>query len=255
MVFRSDRQRKGFFSNKGRSRSQNNPRILKKSPKNCKIFLKNKIRKNIREGRPRAQDQELKPLQSHSVRQERQDVLFQNKNGGLIKMVMNFKTRKRDKRVFPVEASPQRSNITPEMMNQPPGRLARVREVFRRRFRPTGQELAEQRGVRLQREAESLKEERRRARQLELEANIEAERERIASKTRRASARLKEIDVERRERRLAPIKRRARQIFEAGKTVSQVALGPGEPTPPPRRPRRKARRAPREQVGAFGIIF
>ncbi len=50
MVFKSDRQRRGFFSNKRDSRSDTRPKIV-----NCDLFLRNKIRKNIREGKPRSQ--------------------------------------------------------------------------------------------------------------------------------------------------------------------------------------------------------
>lgn len=59
MVFKSDRQRKGFFGNQGNVRSNTRPKIMiRRMPmltKTEREFISRKIRKNIKEGKPRKQ--------------------------------------------------------------------------------------------------------------------------------------------------------------------------------------------------------
>ncbi len=164
-------------------------------------------------------------------------------------MVMDFKTRKKDKRVFPVNReTPPRSNIAPQVVAQPTGISSRFRQ-FKERLRLR----RETRGMeRIRREERALEQERIQASRLEEEARIEQERENITEKRIAAQERLRGVSRSRRQRRFAPITRRARQAFEAGRAATEFALA-GEPAPPPRRPRRKARRAPREEFGPFGI--
>lgn len=55
MVFKSDRQRKGFFANRGTTKSNINPQIMKstpKLPKNIRDFIGDKISLLSREGKP-----------------------------------------------------------------------------------------------------------------------------------------------------------------------------------------------------------
>ncbi len=57
MVFSSDRQRKGFFGSRGRSRSNVNPRItrMKKLPKNVSDFISMEISSQRRKGKSQRQ--------------------------------------------------------------------------------------------------------------------------------------------------------------------------------------------------------
>jgi len=59
MAFHTDRQRKAFFASRGNPRTNITPRVMKRTtPKLRKTereFIADKIRKNIREGKPRKQ--------------------------------------------------------------------------------------------------------------------------------------------------------------------------------------------------------
>ncbi len=149
---------------------------------------------------------------------------------------MVFKTDKQRKAVMARLNQPNQ----PRTENQPT-LIGRVR----RRLRPTPEELAQQRGARIQREAEQLRQQRSRVRQLELEAQVESERESVAQRERTARARLAEIDRARFQRtRTGRVTARARELGRTGLQRLQQAQ---------RQPRRRKRRArPEPQVGFFG---
>ncbi len=102
---------------------------------------------------------------------------------------MVFRNDKQRKAVMAKLNSNTRSNNQPTVL----GRL-------RKRFRPTAQEQAVQRGVRIQTEAEALRLERLRTQQLEAEARVESERQSVRARERQARTTLAEIDRERRSR-------------------------------------------------------
>jgi len=59
MVFKSDRQRKGFFGSLGSTRSSTRPRMTTKTitrlPKNVRDFISKEISRQRKEGKPQAQ--------------------------------------------------------------------------------------------------------------------------------------------------------------------------------------------------------
>lgn len=115
---------------------------------------------------------------------------------------------------------------------------------LRKRFKPTPEELAKQRGARIKKEAEALKEEKRTTRQLELELKVEAEREKVRVREEEARARLKKIDIARREKTLAGrVLKAERKIVARG--IKAVKKGIATP-------KRRKRKVP-EQTGFFGI--
>ncbi len=146
----------------------------------------------------------------------------------------------------------QRRAMFAKMKNQPraetrPSVVGRIRGRLRKRFRPTADELAVQRGARLEREAESLAQERRRVRQLELESRVESEREAVRQRETEARRKLSEIDRARRERTIAGrLVTRGRQLARTG--AERLA----QPAPRPRSRKRRARPEP-EDTGFFGI--
>lgn len=150
-------------------------------------------------------------------------------------MVNNFKSDRQRKAVMAkLNQGTTRAETRPSII----GRL-------RKKFRPTSEELAKQRGARIKKEAEALERERLTTQQLEAEARLEIERESVASRQREARQRLKDIDVARRERRLAPLRAGVARLKEAGVAVAKATA------PKPQR-RRKAR-PKKEEPGFFGI--
>lgn len=140
-----------------------------------------------------------------------------------------------------------RSNVSPTM-NQP--MPPSIRERLRRKFRPTVEELRKQRGERIKKEAEALKEERARLRQLELEAGVETEREAVRTREEEARAKLRKIDIARREKTFAG---RVLKI-ERGLVKKGIAVAKKELAKKPRKTRARARARPaREETGFFGI--
>lgn len=137
-----------------------------------------------------------------------------------------------------------RSNVSPSM-NKPMPKS--IRERLRRRFRPTAEELAEQRGARIKKEGEALQRERATLRQLELEAGVESEREKVREREERARAKLGKIDIARREKTFAGRVLKA----ERGLVMKGVKVIKKELAKKPRKSR--ARKAPREEIGPFGI--
>lgn len=160
---------------------------------------------------------------------------------------MVFKSDKQRKKVMATLSKNQpKSNIRPTILGRLRTGERAVQERLRKRFKPTSQELARQRGARLQREAESLKLERQRARQLELEANVEAERETIRTREREARRRLTEIDRARRERTATG------RLVARGRELGAVGLRRlAQPAKAPRK-RKRPRKQPEPQ-GFFGI--
>ncbi len=124
---------------------------------------------------------------------------------------------------------------------------------IRRRLRPTPEELTQQRGARIQREAQELQSQRQRTRQLELEAQVESARETEATRERRARQTLAEIDRARFQRtRAGRAVTRGRELAVVGiqRLRQQARTARARPT------KRKRRARPqREEAGAFGIEF
>ncbi len=153
---------------------------------------------------------------------------------------MVFKSDKQRKAVMAKMNQPNQ----PRSPNQPTF-LGRVR----RRFKPTPEELAQQRGARIQREAQQLQQQRQRTRQLELEARLETEREGVRQREQTARKRLSEIDKARFQRTFTgKAVTRGRELGRAGiQRLQQEAA----------KPKRRRRRAKpqREPAGPFGIEF
>ena len=144
---------------------------------------------------------------------------------------MVFSSDKQRKAVMAKLKGRTRSNTNPNIIK---GNFKAIRERLRKRFKPTAEELAEERGARIKREAEALKLEKRRAEQLELEAKVESEREDIRKKETEARKRLAEIDRARRERTLT-----GRAVVR-GRELARIGLKKlAEPVPAPRRRKRK----------------
>ena len=147
---------------------------------------------------------------------------------------MVFKSDRQRKAVMAKLNEKARSPTSPTIL----GRL-------RKRFRPTSEELAEQRGARIKREGEALKQERITAEQLELESKLETEREKLRGRQEEARARLSEIDATRRGKTLTG--RALKKGVELGKIGFEKFTKPA-----PARKRTKRRKAP-EETGFFGI--
>jgi len=153
---------------------------------------------------------------------------------------MPFHTDKQRKAVMAkLKGNSTRSDTKPTII----GRL-------RKKFRPTAEEQVQARGARIKKEGEELEEEKRTARQLQLEAKVETERERVGAEIREARGKLRKIDVERRERKLAPLRKVESRIkggFIQLKKASAKARARERARPRPRE-------APaREETGFFGI--
>ena len=157
---------------------------------------------------------------------------------------MVFKSDKQRKAVMAKLKGQTRSDVNPNIIK---GSFKNIRERLRKRFKPTAEELAKERGARIKREAEALKLERRRAEQLKLEAKVETERESVRKEETEARVKLAEIDRARRDRTLA-----GRAVIK-GKQLARIGLKKlaEAPRQPKRRP--KARKAQKEEPGFFGI--
>ena len=153
---------------------------------------------------------------------------------------MVFRSEKQRKGFFASRGN-TRSNVRPNIS---------IRERLRKRFRPTQEELAKQRGARLKREAEELEQAKIRTQQLELEAGVERRREDVARRERQARQSLREIDIARRERRLAPIREAGRRVAVAGRVVGAGLAKAERATRPKKRRRAKRQEA---ETGFFGI--
>lgn len=156
---------------------------------------------------------------------------------------MVFHTDRQRKAVMAKLKGSSRSNTNPNFLGKIKGKL-------RKKFRPTSQELAEQRGARLQKEAQALEEEKRTARQLELEAKLEVEREIVRARSREARAKLSAIDAERFSRTKAgQAVSLARKGIKAGVARGREALAEAQKAP--RRKRKK--KSSNGGVSPFGI--
>ena len=162
-------------------------------------------------------------------------------------MVSNFKSdRQRKKVMAELSKNQPRSQTRPTIIGRIRAGEKAVAKRIRKRFRPTTQELAEQRGARIKKEAEELKEAKRRTRQLELEAQVESEREFVRRREEKARQKLKEIDIARRERTFAGrVLKAERRIITRGVEAVKERIS--------QRPRKRARRKPKEETGFFGI--
>jgi len=162
-------------------------------------------------------------------------------------MKMVFNSDKQRKAVMAKLKGTTRSDVNPTIVK---GNPDGIKERLRKRFRPTAQELAEQRGTRLQKEAQQLSLQRQRTRQLELEARLETERESVRKREQTARATLADIDKARFQRTVAG------RVVARGRELGRAGIKKLTAPAPRRKIRAKPKRVkPEKETGAFGIEF
>lgn len=167
---------------------------------------------------------------------------------------MVFKSDKQRKKVMAELSKNQpRADTRPTFIGRLKAGQRTVSERLRKRFRPTAQEQIQERGARLAREGESLRQERIRTRQLELEARVEAQREDVLAREREARKRLSDIDRARRDRSVTGrAVARGKQLARTG--LQKLKEAEARQPKPRARPRARARAEPaQEEGGFFGI--
>lgn len=156
---------------------------------------------------------------------------------------MVFKSDKQRKAVMAkLNQGSTRSDVKPTFIQRTKGRL-------RRKFRPTEQEVEEDRLKRIRKEQQALESEGRVLKQLEAEAKIEQARESVAKRRRETQAEFTRIERERFAR-----SKRGRAVAFARKGVAVGIKKFRESAKQPKQPTRKKRKAPpKEDVSPFGI--
>lgn len=146
--------------------------------------------------------------------------------------MVQFRTRKKDKRVFPVNQQlSQRTMSRPSII----GRIKGIKEKLRQRREAKGLQ-------RIESDKLALEKEKITAERLKKELEVEQAREKIAQETRETQEEFKKIERAKRERKFAPFKKVISRAVETGKAIQKR-------TTPPKKSRSK--KATRQETGFF----
>ncbi len=147
--------------------------------------------------------------------------------------MVHFRTRKKDKRVFPVNQQlSERSMSRPSII----GKIKGIKEKLRQRREAKGLQRIESEKLALQKEKIT-------AERLKKELIVEQEREKVARETRETQEEFRKIERAKLERKIAPVKKVISKVVQTGKAIQRRTK--------PKKSRSK--KSTRQDSGFFGI--